>query len=163
VRLKVRHTDGKVEDLTVVRDRILLPASGGSAADAQGNGAPELAYIRISSSRRTPGRLKAALRDVRARARRADLDPQQPGGLVSACNEVASQFMSRNKTIFIEQLLPEQQHRTADGGLATGSDDGAGEPNSASARDRRLAEDNGRAPLIGETTLGKGTVNTFST
>ena len=170
VRLKVRHTDGKIEDLVVVRDRILLPSVKVDVPqDAQGNAVPEIGYIRIEQfTRRTPDELKEALRDARAKGQKGmilDLR-NNPGGLVDACNAVASQFLPRNKTIFIEQRRSgqERSHMTEAGGLATEI------PltvlvnhNSASCSEiiAGAMKDNGRAPVIGETTLGKGTVNTF--
>jgi carboxyl-terminal processing protease len=170
VRLKVRHVDGSIEELTVVRDQILLPSVKVDVPeDAQGNDVPELGYIRIEQfTRRTPEELEQALRDVQAKGQKGlilDLR-NNPGGLVSACDAVASQFMPSRKTIFIEQRRngEEQLHLTRGGGLATEI------PmtvlvnhNSASCSEIIAASlrDNNRATLIGETTLGKGTVNTF--
>jgi carboxyl-terminal processing protease len=170
VRLKVRHVDGVTEDLVVVRDQILLPSVKVDVPeDAQGNDVADLGYIRIEQfTRRTPEELEQALRDVQAKGHKGlilDLR-NNPGGLVSACDAVASQFMQSRKTIFIEQRRggDEQQHLTRGGGLATEI------PmtvlinhNSASCSEiiAGSLRDNGRATLIGETSLGKGTVNTF--
>jgi carboxyl-terminal processing protease len=170
VRLKVRHVDGTTEDLVVVRDQILLPSVKVDVPeDAQGNDAPELGYVRIEQfTRRTPEELEQALRDVQAKGQKGlilDLR-NNPGGLVSACDAVASQFMSSRKTIFIEQRRngDEQQHLTRGGGLATEIPMTVLVNHNSASCSEIIAgslRDNGRATLIGETTLGKGTVNTF--
>jgi carboxyl-terminal processing protease len=170
VKLKVRHTDGKTEDLAVTRDNILLPSVKVDVPqDAQGNAAPDLGYIRIEQfTRRTSDELKQALRDARGKGQKGmilDLR-NNPGGLVSSCVDVATQFMRQNSVVFIEQRRQgqEQQYRTQGGGLATDI------PmtvlvnhNSASCAEiiAGSLRDNKRAVVIGETTLGKGTVNSF--
>ncbi len=170
VRLTVRHTDGKVEELTVIRDKILLPSVRvEEPSDAQGNAAPDIGYMRIEQfTARTPDELRDALRDARAKGQKGlilDLR-NNPGGLVSTCDAVASQFMPANKTIFIEQRRngKEESHVTRGGGLATDVPLAVlVNHNSASCSEIIAAalKDNGRAVVMGETTLGKGTVNTF--
>jgi carboxyl-terminal processing protease len=170
VRLKVRHADGKEEVLTVTRDEILLPSVKVDVPqDAQGNNAPDLGYIRIEQfTARTPNELKDALRDMRNKGQKGlilDLR-NNPGGLVRSCVEVAEQFMRSNSVVFIEQRRNNQEssYKTGSGGLATEI------PltvlvnhNSASCSEiiAGSLRDNSRAVVIGETTLGKGTVNTF--
>lgn len=170
VRLKVRHTDGKVEDVVVVRDEIKVPSVRVDVpADAQGNAAPDIGYIRIDQfTERTPDELKDALRAAQDKGYRGlilDLR-NNPGGLVSSCINVAGQFMRANNVVFIEQRRngAEQTYKTRDGGLATDI------PltvlvnhNSASCSEiiAGSLRDNQRAVVIGETTLGKGTVNQF--
>ncbi|MGH2585830.1 MAG: S41 family peptidase [Dehalococcoidia bacterium] len=170
VRLKVRHMDNTEEELVLVRDRILLPSVRVEVPqDAQGNDVPDLAYIRIEQfTQRTTDELKIALRDMRDRGQKGlilDLR-NNPGGLVSACNDVASQFMARNNTIFIEQRRggDETKHVTASGGLATDIPMTVLVNHNSASCSEIIAgslKDNGRAPVIGETTLGKGTVNRF--
>jgi carboxyl-terminal processing protease len=170
VRLKVRHTDGTIEDLVVIRDQILLPSVRVDVPqDRQGNDVPDIGYIRIEQfTRRTPDELRDALRDVQAKGQRGlilDLR-NNPGGLVTACDAVASQFLPRNRTIFIEQRRngAEQQHMTQGGGLATEIPMTVLVNHNSASCSEIIAgslRDNDRAALIGETTLGKGTVNTF--
>ena len=74
--------------------------------------------------------------------------------------------MSANKTIFIEQRRngKEESHVTRSGGIATDVPLAVlVNHNSASCSEIIAAalKDNGRAVVMGETTLGKGTVNTF--
>jgi carboxyl-terminal processing protease len=170
VRLKVRHTDGKVEELVVVREEIKLPSVKVDVpSDAQGNAAPDIGYIRIEQfTERTPDELKDALRagqDKGYKGMILDLR-NNPGGLVSSCINVAGQFMRANNVVFIEQRRNgvEQTYKTRDGGLATDI------PltvlvnhNSASCSEiiAGSLRDNQRAVVMGETTLGKGTVNQF--
>ena len=170
VKLKVRHADGKVEDLVVVREEIKLPSVRVDVpSDAQGNAAPDVGYIRVEQfTERTPDELKDALRagkDKDYKGMILDLR-NNPGGLVSSCVRVAEQFMRANNVVFIEQRRngAEQSYKTRDGGLATDI------PltvlvnhNSASCSEiiAGSLRDNQRAVLIGETTLGKGTVNQF--
>jgi carboxyl-terminal processing protease len=170
VKLKVRHLDGKTEDLSVVRDEILLPSVRVDVPnDSQGNQAKDIGYIRIEQfTARTGDELKDALRTARDQSYKGmilDLR-NNPGGLVSACINVASQFMKGNSTVFIEQHRggEEERYATRDGGLAIDI------PltvlvnhNSASCSEiiAGALKDNNRAVVMGETTLGKGTVNQF--
>jgi carboxyl-terminal processing protease len=170
VQLKVRHVDNKEEVLTVTRDEILLPSVRVDVPqDGQGNNATDLGYIRIEQfTARTPNELKDALRDVRNQGKKGlilDLR-NNPGGLVRSCVEVAEQFMRSNSVVFIEQRRNNQEnsYKTGAGGLAVDI------PltvlvnhNSASCAEiiAGSLRDNRRAVVIGETTLGKGTVNTF--
>jgi len=167
---RIRGERGTEEELVLVRDRILLPSVRVDVPqDAQGNPVPDLAYIRIEQfTQRTPDELKTALRDMRDKGQKGlilDLR-NNPGGLVSACNDVASQFMARNSTIFIEQRRggDETKHVTASGGLATEIPMTVLVNHNSASCSEIIAgslKDNGRAPVIGETTLGKGTVNRF--
>ena len=170
VRIKVRHADNKEEVIAVTRDEILLPSVRVDVPqDGQGNNATDLGYIRIEQfTARTGNELKDALRDVRNQGKRGlilDLR-NNPGGLVRSCVEVAEQFMRSNSVVFIEQRRNNQEnsYKTGGGGLATEI------PltvlvnhNSASCAEiiAGSLRDNRRAVVIGETTLGKGTVNTF--
>ena len=170
VKLKVRHADGKVEDIVVVRDKILLPSVRVDVpSDAQGNAAPDIGYMRIEQfTERTGEELRDALRQARAKNHRGlilDLR-NNPGGLVSSCINVASQFMRGGSPVFLEQGRHgrEKRYDTNDGGLAVDI------PltvlvnhNSASCAEiiAGSLRDNKRAVVIGETTLGKGTVNQF--
>ena len=170
VRLKVRHSDSKEEEITVTRDEILLPSVRVDVPqDGQGNNATDFGYIRIEQfTARTPNELKDALRGLRNQGKKGlilDLR-NNPGGLVRSCVEVAEQFMRSNSVVFIEQRRNNQEnsYKTGGGGLATDI------PltvlvnhNSASCAEiiAGSLRDNSRAVVIGETTLGKGTVNTF--
>ena len=170
VKLKVRHTDGKVEELMVVRDRILLPSVRVEVpADARGNEAPDIGYLRIEQfTERTGTELRDALRAARDKGHRGmilDLR-NNPGGLVSSCIAVAEQFMHANNVVFIEQRRngQEQSYKTRDGGLATDIPLAVLVNHNSASCSEIIAgslRDNRRAVLIGETTLGKGTVNQF--
>lgn len=170
VKLKIRHSDGKVEDIVVIRDDIKLASVKVEVPDsAQGQAAPDIGYIRLDQfTARTNDELKDAIRQVKDQGVKGiilDLR-NNPGGLVSSCVNVASQFMRGNNVVFIEQRRngQEQRYTTRDGGLATDL------PlkvlvnhNSASCAEiiAGSLRDNNRAQVLGETTLGKGTVNQF--
>lgn len=170
VHLKVRHTDSKTEVITVTRDEILLPSVRvDTPSDAQGNAAPDIGYIRIDQfTARTGEELKQALRDAKTKNQKGmilDLR-NNPGGLVSACVAVAEQFMRSNSVVFIEQHRNGQEERytTRGGGLATDIPlNVLVNHNSASCSEiiAGSLKDNKRATVLGETTLGKGTVNRF--
>lgn len=170
VKLSVRHSDGKTEDLTITRDQIKEASVHVEVPnDAQGNKAEDIEYIRIDQfTERTGGELKDALnaaRDKNYKGMILDLR-NNPGGLVSSCVSVAGQFLKGNSTVFIEQHRggDEQKYVADKGGLALDI------PltvlvnhNSASCSEiiAGSLRDNNRAKLIGETTFGKGTVNQF--
>jgi carboxyl-terminal processing protease len=171
VKIQVRHPDGKIEDLTITRDDILLKSViPDTPQDANGNPVDDIGYVRIEQfTRRTPDELKSYLQSIQGKGYKGlilDLR-NDPGGLLDSVIAVASQFM-KNQTVLIEQFRDgkEQRYTTRADGLAT-------DPslkmavlvnhNSASASEllSGALRDNGRATVIGETTAGKGTVNSF--
>jgi carboxyl-terminal processing protease len=170
VRLKVRRTDGTVETVAVTRDRILLPSVRVETPnDGAGAPATDVAYIRIDQfTQRTGDEMRDALKSLQDGGYRGlilDLR-NNPGGLVRTCMDVASQFMKSGTTVFIEQGRSgsEEVFKTRDGGLALDV------PlvvlvnkNSASCSEILAGSmrENGRAVVLGEQTLGKGTVNRY--
>jgi carboxyl-terminal processing protease len=171
VTLKVRHADGKVEEITITRDAIKTPSVRvDKPQDANGNVVEDIGYIRIEQfTARTPDELRSYLQSIRDKGYRGliiDLR-NNPGGLLSSVMQVAEQFL-RNQTVLIEQKRggAEQRFDTGRSGLAT-------DPslklavlvnhNSASASEilAGAIRDNKRGVVVGETTLGKGTVNQF--
>lgn len=171
VKLQVRHTDGTVQDISVTRDNILLKSVfPDTPTDAGGNPVQDIAYVRIEQfTSRTPDELKTYLQSIQGKGYKGlilDLR-NDPGGLLNSVVAVASQFMS-NQTVLVEQSRDGSTRRypTQSGGLAT-------DPslkmavlvnhNSASASEllSGALRDNGRATVLGETTAGKGTVNSF--
>ena len=69
VKLQVRHADGKVEELSVIRDKIQLTSvKPDKPQDAQGNVVEDVAYIRIEQfTQRTPEELKTSPQSIKAR------------------------------------------------------------------------------------------------
>ena len=169
VKLTVRHSDGKTEDLTVIRDKIQLKSvRPDKPQDAQGNVVEDVAYVRIEQfTQRTPDELKAYLQSIQGQGYKGliiDLR-NNPGGLVSSLMNVAEQFI-KNETVLIEQHRggAEERLRTRDRGIATDIKLAVlVNHNSASASEvlAGALRDHKRGVVIGETTLGKGTVNQF--
>jgi len=171
VQLKVQHSDGQTEDLTVTRDEIKVESvsrqpPGGALEDSNGNAVKDLAYIQIREfSSLTASQLKPELEEVaNGDYKGLILDLRDnPGGLLDATVDVADMLLD-NGTILVE--VDRDQSETAysakSGGEATqiplvvlvnGYSASGSEVLSAALHD------NGRATLIGEKTFGKGTVN----
>lgn len=171
VRLQVRHSDGKVEDLSIVRDAIKVASvKPDKPNDFAGNVAEDIAYVRIEQfTNRTPDELKEYLRTLQGKNYKGlivDLR-NNPGGLLSSVEAVGTQFM-KNQTLLIEQRRggSEQATKTKDGGLAIDPNLKIAvlvNQNSASASEilAGAIRDNQRGVVFGQTTLGKGTVNRF--
>lgn len=171
VKLQVRHTDGKTEEVSITRDKILLNSvRPDKAQDAQGNVVEDVAYVRIEQfTQRTPAELKSYLQSIQGQSYKGliiDLR-NNPGGLLSSVINVAEQFM-KNQTVLIERMRDgsEKRYTTRDSGLFTDPSFKVAvlvNHNSASASEllSGALRDNNRATVLGETTLGKGTVNQF--
>ena len=125
----------------------------------------DAAYVSIRLiSERTPGELSEALQDLRQQgAQRLVLDLRHnPGGGLLASVEVASEFLSGGVVLYEERTDgQEKPYRATSNGLALDWPlvvlvDGA----SASGAEiiAGALQDHGRAPLVGEQTFGKGSV-----
>jgi carboxyl-terminal processing protease len=171
VKITVRHTDGKSEELAIERDTIRQPSvKVEKPMDAQGNEVEDVAYLRITEfTARTPTELADQLKLIQDKQYKGliiDLR-NNPGGLLSSVMAVAEHFM-KNQTVLIEQNRggSEKKFNTRDRGLATDMKIVVlVNHNSASASEILAGSlrDNGRGVVLGETTLGKGTVNQFIT
>lgn len=171
VRLQVRHADGKVEEVSIVRDEIKVASvRPDKPQDAQGNVVEDVAYVRIEQfTARTSDELKTYLESIQGKGYKGliiDLR-NNPGGLLDSVAKVGEQFM-RRQTLLIEQERggKEQVFTTGSSGIATDPSLKIAvlvNSNSASASEilAGAIRDNGRGVVLGETTLGKGTVNRF--
>lgn len=171
VKLQVRHSDGKVEEIAIVRDEIKVASvRPDKPQDAQGNVVQDIAYVRIEQfTARTAEELKTYLQSIQGQGYKGlilDLR-NNPGGLLDSVNKVGEQFL-RRQPLLIEQERggKEQVFTTGTGGIATDPNFKIAvlvNHNSASASEilAGAIRDNGRGVVIGETTLGKGTVNRF--
>jgi carboxyl-terminal processing protease len=134
-----------------------------------GNG---LAYVRLSSfAEGTPADLDKAARELTAAAERDDLLGMvldlrsNPGGLLDAAVQVADTFLAEGVIVSgTGRIRQAQFEQTADAGDAL-----EGVPlvvlvNSSSASASEIVagalQDHGRARIVGETTYGKGSVQT---
>lgn len=148
-------------EVTIIRQRIEIPTL--SYKMLEGN----IAYIKLREFNEiAPRKLREALKELMPQKPRGIiLDLRgNPGGLLSAAVEVASQFVDRSP-ILIERLKNGEQKlfKPVPGGLAT-------DPsipmvvliNGASASASEIVagaiRDHGRGILMGEKTLGKGSV-----
>ena len=152
-------------DITVVRDEVRVPSITWRVLDPK----PEIGYIRVDSfTERTGNEIVAALEDLRqAGAASLILDLRDnPGGLIDSAVTTASQFL-REGVVLYEQMGEPEERRTfpvqtggsardipmavlVNGGTASSAEIVAG-----------ALQDQGRAPLIGEPTLGKGSVQSI--
>lgn len=169
VKLQVRRTDGKSEELAIVRDAIKLASvKSDKPIDASGQVAEDIAYVRIQEfTARTAEELDTYLKSIEGKGYKGliiDLR-NNPGGLLTSVMSVSEQFM-KNQTVLIEQVRggSEKKFGTRDRGAATNMSLAVlVNHNSASASEilAGALRDNGRGVVLGETTLGKGTVNQF--
>jgi carboxyl-terminal processing protease len=171
VTLTVLHADGTQEDVTLVRDTVLVDSvytepPGGVLRDAEGNDVTNIGYVWIQSfSARTVEELEDAVNGL--------LDQQidgliidvrnNGGGLVNTTVGSIDLFLDSG-TIFIERdASGNETSHVATPGQLNGDIPIVVLQNrfSASASEILSAAmvENGRATSIGETTFGKGTVN----
>ena len=171
VTLKVRHSDGTEEVMTITRDEIRVESvsvvpPGGVLKDATGQEVTDLAYVQIREfSALTLDELRPIVRDVTENGYKGliiDLRGN-PGGLLSATVDVADMFLDSG-TILVQV--------SRDGGervfSARRGGEGVSVPivvlvNQFSASGSEVLSaalhDNGRGIIVGEKTFGKGTVN----
>ena len=179
VTLKVRHTDGVEETITITRGEIpvesvftepnleIIPGeSGTTLVDRDGNAVTNIGYVNISQFHdRTVSELKAKLADVEDKGYIGlivDLRGN-PGGLLQATVEVADEFLDRGVIISeVDADGKTQSWSARQGGIATSIPlviliDGG----SASGSEVLAAalHDNGRGDIVGVRSFGKGTVN----
>jgi carboxyl-terminal processing protease len=171
VRVKVQHTDGSVEELTIKRDQIQVDSvsnqpPGGTLTDSNGNKVTDLAYIQIREfSALTVSQLKPQLDEIaKGDYKGLIIDLRgNPGGLLDTVVQVADMFLDSG-TILIEvdRDQSEKVYSAKSGGEATQIPI-AILVNKFSASGSEVLSaalhDNGRATIIGEQTFGKGTVN----
>lgn len=160
VTVKVRHTDGTLETIGIVRERIKVPSVESKRIE------PSIAYIsvnRFGSS--TPRELRDALRKLRQGAESVEglvLDLRgNGGGYLQAAEQVASTFVDEGNPLLLEGRGDRRDvHRSGgngipnwpiavlvDEGTASGAEIVAG-----AIRDNRMGV------LIGRNTFGKGVI-----
>lgn len=171
VTLTLRHTDGTVEDITIVRDEIRIESvstvpPGGTLEDESGGSVTDIAYVRILEfTSRTEEELSPVLRDVsQGDYQGLILDLRgNPGGLLDTTVGVADMFLD-DGTILVEVSRngDEKSFNARSGGEAVDvplvvlvdqfSASGAEVLSAA-------IQQNDRGVLLGQQTFGKGTVN----
>jgi carboxyl-terminal processing protease len=171
VTLSLRHTDGTVEDITIVRDEIRVESvstapPGGTLEDESGTSVTDIAYVRILEfTGRTEEELSPVLRDVsQGNYRGLILDLRgNPGGLLDTTVGVADMFLDKGTILYeVSRNGDERSFNARSGGEAVDvplvvlvdqfSASGAEVLSAA-------IQQNDRGVLLGEQTFGKGTVN----
>jgi carboxyl-terminal processing protease len=167
VTLRVRHSNGETEDITVTRDTIVIPTVfTRSLEDADGNAVSDLAYVELEQiTEKTVPDLRTTVAEMSDQGYRGiilDLR-RNPGGSLSATVDVADLFLEGGR--ILTQVDQDGNETTYD---AHPGDAGEGMPvvilvgpGSASGAEviAGALRDNQRAVLVGETTFGKGSVN----
>jgi carboxyl-terminal processing protease len=162
VVLTVRHAAGTEASYTIVRQRIELPSVRWHMVDGQ----PDIGLIAIERfSDRTPAEVDRALSELSAQgARRYVLDLRNDGGgILDAAIDVAGRFLDGGVVMYESQRGAPERVYTAPqaGGLAlTAPLAVLVNHNTASAAEILAGAllDRERAPLIGQATYGKGSV-----
>lgn len=179
VTLTVKHTDGTVEEIAVVRGDILIESvftepplevipgeSGTKLVDRTGREVTDLAYVHISQFHdRTLAELRQKLGDVERRGYRGliiDLRAN-PGGLLGATVQVTDEFLDSGTILTeVDAEGRRQTWNATRGGLATSIPIVILVDNSSASGAEVMAaalQDHGRAKVVGTRSFGKGTVN----
>jgi carboxyl-terminal processing protease len=162
VRISVKHKDGKTDTFSVTRAAIEIPSVTFKMVDGQ----PDTGLIAISRfSEKTPTELGQALSQLRTQgAQRFVLDLRNNGGgILESAVGVAAYFLDGGIVMYESQRDgPEKTYSApaAPGGPVKAPLAVLVNHNTASAAEIVAGAllDRGRAPLIGQTTYGKGSV-----
>jgi len=155
----IRESETDPFDVTIARDLIEIPIVESEIL------ADDIAYVRLSSfSSNSAEQLESALDnvlEVQPRALILDLR-DNPGGFLSQSVEVADLFLADGVALYQRDSLGEEETFTTDDGdlaesvtlvvLVNGGSASASEIVAGAVKDRN------RGTIIGETTLGKGSV-----
>ena len=167
VALKIKHSDGRVEDVTIVRSTITIPTVfTRDVKDADGNTASDLAYIELQQfTQQTVADMRKELnRIVDSGYKGLILDLRRnPGGGLDATVDVADMFLDGGLVLTqVDRDGKRTEYPANPGGEAVDLPvvilAGPGSASGAEVLSGAL-RDNGRAKLIGEATFGKGSVN----
>lgn len=170
VTIKVRHTDGKEETLTIVRRQIVTRTVKGLRRDGEKwnyciDDQQGLAYVRVTQfNESTMGELRDALEQIQKRGLNGlvlDLRDDPGGGLPTAV-EMSDLFLSDGKIVTIKPRNGDERSFLASPNgtlpdfplivLVNGSSASASEIVSGAL------QDNGRAKVMGTRSFGKGSV-----
>ncbi len=162
VTLRVRHPSGEALTVTITRQSILIPSVTWKMVDGQ----PTIGLIAISRfSDKTPDELLRAATDLQSKgATRFVLDLRNNGGgILEAAIKAASQFLDGGVVMYeTQRTAPEKVYTapSASGPLTTAPLVVLVNHGTASAAEILAGAllDRGRAPLVGQTTYGKGSV-----
>jgi carboxyl-terminal processing protease len=170
VAIMIRHADGTEQEYKIQRDTVQVESvtrdpPGGVLRDANGAEVTNIGYVYIREfSRRSAQELEAAIRaELQEGAKGLIIDVRNnPGGLLDTTISAADLFLN-NGTILIERDAAgrEANHVAKQGQISDIPIVMLQNRFSASASEVLVSAlvENGRAISIGETSFGKGTVN----
>lgn len=162
VQITVRHTDGTELTVTITRQRIEIPSVTWRMVEGQ----PAIGLIALSRfSDKTAAEVERAARELQASGAQSfvvDLR-NNGGGLLDAAVEVAGVFLNGGVVMYENNRAGEEKTLTAPtspGALTTAPVAVLVNGNTASAAEILAGAllDRDRAPLIGQKTFGKGSV-----
>ena len=172
VKLKLRHPDGKEEELSIQRGKITQasvsttpPTSGGKLTDASGAEVTDYAYIMIRSfTKSTPDEVQQALEAANnAKAKGIILDMRSnPGGLLNETIKIADMFLDKGEIISQVDRGGAIQTASAKSGTVTNLSVVVLQDQFSASGAEVLAaaiKENNRGQVIGTRSFGKGTVN----
>ena len=173
VKLKVRHLDGKVAEITVIRDRIVVPTVKGWTRkpdqhwDYMLDTTNKIGLVRITQfTEDTVDKLRVALDDLQgAGVKGLIIDLRfDPGGLLEAAVEISDMFLPGGKTIVSIRGRAQRdrvfESKTQESDITQIPLVVLVNESSASASEivSGALKDNGRAIVIGTRSFGKGSV-----
>ena len=169
VELTVRHPDGAVETLSIVRDDILVASvdnapPGGVLLDGNGDEVSDIGYIRIRSfTSRTPEELGALLEELEGSVRGIILDVRgNPGGLLVETALTADMFLDGGTILVQIDREGDESVFNARPGMVTDLPIAVVQDEFSASGSELLAaalQENGRGIVVGSNSFGKGTVN----
>ena len=169
VELTVRHQDGEVETLSIVRDDILVSSvdtapPGGVLRDANGDEVSDIGYIRIRNfTSRTPEELGELIEELDGNVRGIILDVRgNPGGLLIETALTADMFLDGGTILVQVDRQGGESVFNARPGMVTELPVAVVQDEFSASGSELLAaalQENGRGIVVGSNSFGKGTVN----
>ena len=169
VELTVRHQDGEVETLSIVRDDILVSSvdtapPGGVLRDANGDEVSDIGYIRIRNfTSRTPEELGELIEELDGNVRGIILDVRgNPGGLLVETALTADMFLDGGTILVQVDRQGGESVFNARPGMVTELPVAVVQDEFSASGSELLAaalQENGRGIVVGSNSFGKGTVN----
>ncbi|MDA1061655.1 MAG: S41 family peptidase [Chloroflexi bacterium] len=169
IELTVRHPDGEVQTLSIVRDDILVASvdnapPGGVLLDAAGDEATDIGYIRIRSfTSRTPDELGALLEELEGKVEGVIIDVRgNPGGLLVETALTADMFLDGGTILVQVDRDGSESIFNARPGMVTELPVAIVQDEFSASGSELLAaalQENGRGIVVGSNSFGKGTVN----
>ena len=166
VELRIRHSDGTEELISIVRDEIQVASVSTTAiTDADGNEVTDIGFVYISQfTRRSPDELRQIVEDFEAAGVTGIiLDVRlNPGGLLLETTQVADMFLDEGTIVVQVDRDGDEQVASASPGQVTELPIVILQDEFSASGSELLAaalQENDRAIVIGTNSFGKGTVN----